>query len=368
MQSQKKRQHFEKLYASYPDVVTSDQLRQMLGCIGRNTVQELLCSGAIRHYTVGRQYFIPKSWVIDYVLSRDYEVYRPKLRGRICVGALPREHGGKRQMPNVIAIANQKGGVGKTTTAVSLGVGLANAGKRGLPEDCDQSGDLTIALACREPDSLPATLSTALAAVLDGRRVPLESILRRSPEGLDYLPSNVELAGTELTLIGTAGREKVLREYLETAGRGYDFVLLDCAPSLGMMTVNALAAANGVLIPVQAEYLSAKGLEQLLETVSRVKYQINPKLRVSGILLTMTSGRTNVSREITGLLRETYGGRLKIYDADIPRSVRAAETSAAGRSIYIHDPNGRVAEAYRQLTKEVLSDEKKRQQAHAQEL
>ena len=144
--------------------------------------------------------------------------------------------------------------------------------------------------------------------------------------------------------------------------------LLDCMPSLGMLTVNALAASDQVLIPVQANYLSAKGLEQLLQTVNKVKRQINPKLKIEGILLTMVDSRTNFAKEISSLIRETYGSKLKVYDADIPRSVRAAEISAEGVSIFKHDPGGKVAEAYGKLTKEVLANAEKRRKHQLDQL
>ena len=155
-------------------------------------------------------------------------------------------------------------------------------------------------------------------------------------------------------------RETILKQYLDTMKDRYDYILLDGSPSLGMLTINMLSAADSVLIPVQAQYLSAKGLEQLLTTISKVKRQINPKLRIEGVLLTMVDGRTNYNREIVDLIRETYGKKIRIYDTPIPRSVRAAEISAEGKSIYKHDPKGKVAEAYRQLTKDVLADAQKR--------
>ena len=156
-------------------------------------------------------------------------------------------------------------------------------------------------------------------------------------------------------------RETILKQYLDTVKDRYDYVLLDCMPSLGMLTINALAASDSVLIPVQAQYLSAKGLEQLLQTVSKVRRQINPSLKIEGILLTMVDLRTNYAKEISSLIRDVYGGNIRIFKNDIPRSVRAEEISAAGNSIYRHDPKGKVAEAYRELTKEVIQiDEKKR--------
>ena len=175
------------------------------------------------------------------------------------------------------------------------------------------------------------------------------------------MPANIELSGMEVSLVNAMSRETVLKQYLDTVKKQYDFILLDCMPSLGMLTVNALAAADSVIIPVQAQYLPAKGLEQLLQTINKVRRQINPKLKIDGILLTMVDSRTNFAKDICALIRETYGGNMKIFSTDIPHSVRAAEISAEGKSIFAHDPKGKVAESYRDLTKEVLKIEKLRQ-------
>ena len=162
--------------------------------------------------------------------------------------------------------------------------------------------------------------------------------------------------------------ERVLKQFLEPIKGNYDYVLLDCMPSLGMLTVNALAASDAALVPVQANYLSAKGLEQLLQTINKVKRQINPKLRIEGILLTMVDGRTNYGREISSLIRDTYGGHIKIFNSEIPRSVRAAEISAEGKSIFLHDPKGKVAEAYQNLTKEIMTNAEKRRKHQLEQL
>ena len=211
----------------------------------------------------------------------------------------------------VMAVVNQKGGTGKTTTCENLGVGLAMEGKKVLLVDTDPQASLTICLGHPVPDQLSPTLSDMMGKILSEQPIaPGEGILHH-PEGVDLMPANIELSGLEVSLVNAMSRETILKQYLDTVKQNYDFILLDCMPSLGMLTVNALAAADNVLIPVQAAYLPAKGLEQLLQTINKVRRQINPKLRIEGILLTMVDSRTNYSKDISNLIRENYGGMLK---------------------------------------------------------
>lgn len=262
---------------------------------------------------------------------------------------------------SIIGIVNQKGGTGKTTTCVNLGIDLVHEGKRVLIADCDPQGSLTISLGYPQPDSLPVTLADLMGNVLSAIPIhPGDGVLHHE-EGVDILPANIALAGMEVSLVNAMSRETTLKQVLANYSKDYDHILLDCSPSLGMLTINALTAADRIVIPVQAQYLSAKGVEQLLGTVARVKRNINHKLKIDGVLLTMVDSRTNNSKEIASLLRITYGPKIKVFDTEIPRSVRAAEISAEGKSIFEHDPGGKVAAAYHALTKEVLHLEEQRQ-------
>jgi len=255
----------------------------------------------------------------------------------------------------VIAIANQKGGVSKTTTTVNLGIGLARAGKKVLLIDSDAQGSLTASMGVREPDKLEETLAAVMASVMEGREVEAGFGILTHGEGVQFLPANIDLAAAEVSLASAMGREYMLKEYMETVAPYYDYIIVDCMPSLGMLTINALASADTVLIPLQAQYLSLKGLEQLIATIMRIKKRINPALDFEGILLTMVDVRTNYSKDIMEMVHENYGRRIPVFENYIPLSVRVAEASAEGRSIFAHDPKGRAAGAYRVLTEEVLA-------------
>ena len=257
-------------------------------------------------------------------------------------------------MGKTIVVAARKGGVGKTMTAVSLSVGLAREGNRTLVIDADSQHSLTVSLGVKEPDKLPVTLASVMTNIINESPFDPTAGLIHHSEGVDLLPANNTLTGIELALAPLIGRETVLRQYIDMVKPMYDAIIIDTAPTLDLLTVNALAAAGSVIIPVAPKYLDAKGLELLLKAVAQVKRQINPTLSIEGILLTMVDRRANFTREIISLIENAYGGNIKIFSEHIPRSVRASESTALGVSIFNHDPNGKVAAAYRSLVREVL--------------
>ena len=232
-------------------------------------------------------------------------------------------------------------------------------GKKVLLVDTDPQGSLTISMGWQQPDELPATLSTLMQKAMNDQPIqPGEGILHHA-EGVDLIPANIELAGLEVSLVNCMNREKMFKQVLDSAKREYDFILLDCMPSLGMLTINALAAADSVLIPCQANYLSTKGLKLLMGSVAKVRRQINPALKIDGILLTMVDNRTNNAKSIIAALRQ-MGSGLRVLNTEIPFSVRAAECSVEGKSIFAHDGRGKVAAAYSALVEEVMALEQRK--------
>lgn len=258
-------------------------------------------------------------------------------------------------MAQKTAVVNQKGGVSKSTVVLCLGTGLADRGKRVLLVDLDSQGSLGISLGCDYPEKLPVTMAEIFQMMKDppDRMDVVRGILPYS-ENLHYIAANRKMALMEQKLAGTESGERFLKRFLSLVEADYDYILLDCPPALGMVTVNALVAADQILVPTQLEYLAAKGLEQLLQTVVRIRRKANPGLRILGILPAMVNPRTRDSRQVLKLLEDTYGNSIGILPCQIPYSVRAKELSSGRKSIYELDRNGKVAAAYRQLVDMVL--------------
>jgi len=248
-----------------------------------------------------------------------------------------------------IALCNQKGGVGKTTSTINLGAALAELGRRVLLVDFDPQGALSVGLGVQ-----PHQLERTVYNLLMERSVGFEDVrLKTSVAGLDLLPSNIDLSAAEVQLVGEVAREQTLKRVLREAVADYDFILIDCQPSLGLLTVNALTAADGVIIPLECEFFSLRGVALLIDTVDKVQERLNPDLVLDGILATMYDGRTLHGREVFARVLEAFGD--KVFDTVIARTVRFPETTVAGEPITTWASNSTGATAYRNLAREVLA-------------
>jgi chromosome partitioning protein len=254
-----------------------------------------------------------------------------------------------------LAISHEKGGTAKTTTTVNLGIGLARQGKRVLLVDADPQGDLTKCLGVADPSTLTNTLATAMNNVIAEVEFDPRSVIMRHAEGVDFIPANAQLAATEMTLATQLDREFVLREFLLRVKNDYDYALIDCRPALGLTVVNALTAADSVIIPVQAHTLAAEDMGGLFKTVGRIRQRANTGLKIDGIVMTMVDHRTNLARSTIRQVREKYGRVVRVFGAEIPYAVRAAEVPSKGQSIFAYDPGGKVSQAYERLTREVVA-------------
>ena len=250
-------------------------------------------------------------------------------------------------MGQTVAIANQKGGVGKTTTAINLGASLATADLRVLLVDLDPQGNATSGLGL-DKGQLSSSVYDVLSESIDGA----EAVCSTALDSLDLLPANRDLTGATVELLGVAGRETRLQQALDPLKKRYDFILVDCPPSLGILTINALVAADSLIIPMQSEYLALEGLSELIQTIGRVRQSMNPRLRIEGVLLTMYDERLNLSGQIRENVKKHLGDR--VFGTIIPRNVRLAESPSFGKPILLYDARSKGAESHLQLARELL--------------
>lgn len=259
-------------------------------------------------------------------------------------------------MAKIISFCNQKGGVGKTTTTINLGITLAKMGKKVMMIDFDPQGNLTMALGFHNPDEIPVTISTIMQNIISTNEAvgyKAEDYILKV-HGIDLVPANITLANIENILINTMSRENILKRFIKEYEDNYDYILIDCLPSLNILTVNALNASDEVIIPVQAQYLSVKGLEMLLDTILKVISNLNPTLEIGGVLITMLDRRSNFQDMIIQTIKETYGEDLHIFKSIIPLSVKVSENQSKGLSI-MEEKNNQVAKGYEQFAKEVAN-------------
>lgn len=258
----------------------------------------------------------------------------------------------------VIAVTNQKGGVGKTTTTENVAIGLARNGCNVLIVDFDPQGDLTSCLGWKNNDSLEHSVSSMLDDYINDNDINYESLILHHEERVDLIPANIELADFEMRLVSVINREQTLSNCIEPLRNQYDYIFIDCPPSLGMLTVNALSAADEVLIPVQTQYLPAKGMTKLLQTVGKVQRKINSNLKITGIVMTLADLNTNLTKSTIETIRESFGKNIRVFDTIIPKATKASEASISGKSIYAYAKDSKVALAYANLTKELINNQK----------
>lgn len=254
----------------------------------------------------------------------------------------------------IIAVANQKGGTGKTTTASNLGSALACEGKKVLLADFDPQANLTMSFGIEHPDELPLSMHNILTYIMEDTDLPDKSEYIQHGDKIDIIPSNINLSITEINLRDEMGGERTLSTLLEPLREDYDYIIIDTNPYLGLLTINALAACDSVVIPVSPQLWSATGLTDLLKTILKVRKKINPRIEVEGILLTMCDERTNLFREAKGLIDEYYKGKITIFDVHIPTTVKVGEANYYSRSVMELDPRNKAAIAYTAFAKEVM--------------
>ncbi len=259
----------------------------------------------------------------------------------------------------IISICNQKGGVAKTTTTLNMGVGLAREGYKVLLIDTDQ-GDLTAALGWYGTDEMEYTLSHCIESFIENKPFDVRDYIIKHSEGVDLIPSDIGISFSEMRMIAAMMREKIIKNIIEPIKNDYDYILMDCPPSLGMLTINALTASDSVLIPVMPQYLSTRGMQQLLTTINNVHRFSNPDLKIEGIVITIKDNRTKDSKENAIFVRENYGQYINVFDVEIPIETKAAESTKHAVSVFSYNPAGKATAAYRDLVSEVIRNDEER--------
>ncbi len=272
----------------------------------------------------------------------------------------------KCQSVESLLLPTKSGGVGKTTTTVNLGAGLVRKGKKVLLIDTDPQGDLTTSLGFKNQDEMEITTKSLMEKVIKEQPIEKNEGILKNNEGLELIPANIELEALEASLVSVMNRENILKGYIEQVKDNYDYILIDCKPSLGLLPINALASADGVIIPVQAQYLPLKGMTQLIQTIQKIKVMINPKLKIDGVLLTIADMQTKLAKATVEALKSNYGSKIKIYNTIIPMGIKAAEGTVQGKSVYAYDKSSKPAKAYEEFTKEVLKDSERHRNRHSE--
>jgi chromosome partitioning protein len=349
--------HFEK----YPDVGSISDVVKMTG-YDRNTIIRWIHNHNLKIFRKSGAYYIPKITLIDYLVSPNYRgisVKSAKHRNSMRIFHYPCykiKKQGEMNMCKIFTVANQKGGVGKSTTVLNLGYALAEAGKRVLLIDLDPQGSLTVCFGVDNYEKLTTTMYNLMLNVIEGDPLPPKDEYLMKKDNIDLIPCNISLCAIENKLIGEIGSEKTVSYIISELKNDYDYVILDTSPSLGILTVNAITASSGVIITVTPQLLSAVGLKLLIKTIQKVQNHINPAVTIEGVLMTMCDTRTNLCKEMNDVIEKTYRQTVRIFDTMIPFSTKVGEANMYRKSVLLYDKNCKPSKAYKNFARELITN------------